>query len=84
MGEPPRIEELFTGIDKVYDALVPFAILLAVLFVVIGGYMWMTSSGEPEKVKKAQGTLTWAIIGLIFILIVSLILNGIVDYVGKL
>jgi len=84
MEEPPRIEEFFRGIDTVYDALVPFAILLAVLFVVIGGYMWMTSSGEPERVKRAQGTLTWAIIGLIFILIVSLLLNGIVDYVGDL
>jgi hypothetical protein len=84
MEEPPRIEEIFTGIDKVFKTLVPFAVFLAVLFIVIGGYMWMTSSGEPERVKKAQGTLTWAIIGLIFVLLVYLILNGIVDYIEGL
>jgi type IV secretory pathway VirB2 component (pilin) len=84
MEEPPRIEEIFTGIDKVFKTPVPFAVFLAVLFIVIGGYMWMTSSGEPERVKKAQGTLTWAIIGLIFVLLVYLILNGIVDYIEGL
>jgi hypothetical protein len=82
--EPPRIEKIFTGLDNVFDAVFPFALLVAVLFFIIGGYLWMTSSGDPEKVKRAQGTLTWAILGLIFVLLVSTILDGIIEYIGKL
>lgn len=84
MGEPARIEQMFLGIDKVIDILLPLGILLAVLFVVIGGYMWMTSSGEPDRVKSAQGTLTWAVVGLIFVLIAYLLVKAVVDYVGGL
>jgi hypothetical protein len=28
---------------------------------IYGGYLWMTSGGEPDKKKRAQGTLTWSI-----------------------
>lgn len=81
MDEPRRIEEIFTSIDSILDYLLPFGILVAIIFVIIGGYMWISSTGNPDKVKQAQGTLTWAIIGLIFILLTSLLLQTLVDYV---
>jgi len=45
--------------------------LLAIIFIVLiilAGYRWMTASGNEEKIKKAQETLTTAIIGLIIVL----------------
>lgn len=78
--EPPKIGELFAGLDSFLEMLLPFGVLVAVVFIVIGGYMWMTSAGNPDKVKQAQGTLTWAIIGLIFILVASLLITTIIDY----
>jgi magnesium-transporting ATPase (P-type) len=79
--EPPKIERFFTSFDKVFDYLLPIGVILSVVFVIIGGYMWMSSSGNPEKVKQAQGTLTWAIIGLIFVLIAALLVRVLVDYI---
>ncbi len=81
MDEPARIEEIFTSLDKVLDFLFPFGVILALAFVVVGGYMWMSSAGNPDKIKQAQGTLTWAIIGLIFVLISGLLLNTLIDYI---
>jgi TRAP-type C4-dicarboxylate transport system permease small subunit len=81
MAEPKKIEALFDNIDSLLDYLIPFAILAAIIFVIVGGYMWISSTGNPDKVKQAQGTLTWAIIGLIFVLLVSLLLQTLVDYV---
>lgn len=78
--EPPRIEEMFSGFDTFIDILLPLGVLIAVAFVVIGGYMWMTSAGNPDKVKQAQGTLTWAILGLIFVLLASLLIQTLIDY----
>jgi len=77
---PPKIEELFYSIDGLFKYLIPVGIFLAIAFVVVGGYMWMTSAGNPDKVKQAQGTLTWAIIGLVFILLVGLLLRTVIDY----
>ena len=79
--EPLRIEALFSGFDNILEFIFPFAIILAVAFVIIGGYMWMSSAGNPEKVKQAQGTLTWAILGLVFVLLVRLLLGTLVDYI---
>jgi hypothetical protein len=45
--------------------------LLGVFFVVliiIGGVQWMTSQGNDEQIKKAQGLIKNAIIGLIVVL----------------
>lgn len=42
-------------------------LIILVLFImfVIGAFNYLTSFGNPEKVKKAQGTLKFAIIGFI-------------------
>jgi len=79
--EPPTIENLITSIDGVLEYLVPVAALVAVVFIIIGGYMWMTSAGNPDRVKQAQGTLTWAVIGLIFVLLTGLLVRGLLEYV---
>jgi hypothetical protein len=43
-----------------------FGIALFAMFV-YGGVMWMMSSGDPQKLNKAQGTLLWAFIGILIL-----------------
>jgi hypothetical protein len=38
---------------------------IAILFFVIAAYRLLTSQGDPEKLKKAQTQITWAIVGII-------------------
>lgn len=40
---------------------------LALVMFVYGGITWMTSSGNPEKVKKGRDVLIWAAIGLFIV-----------------
>ena len=49
-------------------------IILFIMFV-IGSFLWMTSLGNAEKIKKARGTLTFAIIGTVLFVGAYLILN---------
>lgn len=44
------------------------AIGLAVIAIIIGGYMYITAYGETEKHERAIRTLTYAIIGLVIAL----------------
>jgi len=82
--EPPRLQSLFGNLDELTDYLIPIGIFLAVLMVIVGGYLWMASAGNPEKVKQAQGTLTWAIIGLVFIAIAVLLVNLVIQSISNL
>lgn len=41
--------------------------LIAVVFVIFGGIMWMTSAGNEEKITKAKKIITSALIGLIVV-----------------
>jgi len=54
---------------------------LTLLIFVAGGFLWLTSMGNPEKVKKGTDTMLWAIVGLFIIFgsyaILSVILNAI-------
>ena len=45
--------------------------LLGVIFVILltyGGFLWLTAAGEDDKVKKAQGLMWNAIIGLLIVI----------------
>lgn len=42
--------------------------LIAVVLVIYGGFLWMTASGNPDKVDKAKKILISAVIGLVIIL----------------
>lgn len=76
---PPTIASIATVLDSVMNIVFPIAGVLCVVFIIIGGYMWIASAGDPSKVKQAQGTLTWAIIGLVFVLVSVLVVKTIVN-----
>jgi hypothetical protein len=51
-----------------------FVVLLLFIMLVVGGFNYLTSFGNAEKVKKAQGTIKFAIIGFFLFLLSYLIL----------
>lgn len=55
-------------------------IILAVVFVLIAAYKYLTSSGEPEKVSSANKTILYAVIAVV----VALLAKGIPMFAGSL
>lgn len=51
-------------IAKIFDVLTIAAVILAVGFVIYSGIKYIMSSGDAAKIKEAQATITYAIIGL--------------------
>ena len=56
--------------------------IVAVIVVIIGGVLYMTSSGEPGKVKKAKDTILYGIIGLIICALAFAIVNFVISQIG--
>lgn len=52
------------GITKIIRLVFAFLGMLAVLFIVIGGYRYITSSGDDKKAAQGKKTIQWALIGL--------------------
>ncbi len=60
---------LFTKIIPfLIDWAINLAMGLAVIAIIIGGYMYLTAYGDTEKHQRAIRTLTYAIIGLVIAL----------------
>lgn len=52
-----------------------FIVLVLFIMLVVGAFNYLSSFGNPEKIKKAQGTIKFAIIGFALFVISYLILN---------
>lgn len=60
------------------DLISPFlevATGVAIFFIVLGGFLWVTAMGRQEQLDKAKKTLTWAIIGFLIIIFSYLIVQ---------
>lgn len=62
-------------ISNIISFAIPFAGVVAVFFIVLSGIKFLTSGGDPGKVEGAKRTLTFAIIGLVIILLVFVIIK---------
>lgn len=66
------LEFVFSNIVSAASGLI---ILVLFVMFVVGSFQYLTSFGNPEKVKKAQGTLKFAVIGFILFISAFLILK---------
>ena len=55
-------------IGNVISSLLLFLGALATLMFIYGGFTLILSGGNPERIKKGQTTIVWAIIGLAVVL----------------
>ncbi len=60
--------DLNVVIARLIQALLGIVGGLALLMFIWGGFLWLTSMGSPDKIKKGKDTLIWATIGIAIIL----------------
>ena len=74
--EIAQVESFIRNVIKVIAGL---AGLVATGFFVIGGFGYITSSGNPEHLERAKRTLLWSGIGLAIVIAAFVISNIIVS-----
>ena len=60
-----------------------FAGLAALLYLLLGAFSWVTSSGDKENVKKAQDKIQAAVVGLVILVVVLVIIATLEQLVLK-
>lgn len=71
---PPKVTNPVQGsfqtvLVNIINGLLVFAAAVAILFLIVGGFRYVTSTGNAEQVEAAKKTVLYAIIGLIIIFI---------------
>jgi hypothetical protein len=74
-----QLQDLFTRFLNISIGLA-FIVLTVVL--VIAGIKFLTSGGEPKAIQSAGQTVTWAILGILFLALAWLILKLIGAFTG--
>lgn len=63
----------------VVNYLLSIAGLLAVLFIIIGGFRFMTAGGNEEASDKAKKTIINALVGIVVVILSFAIVRGIAN-----
>lgn len=70
-------------ISQIIQWLLSFALGLAVLFVVIGGFRYMISGGNEEAADTAKNTVVNALIGIVLIILSYSIVQVVVNLISQ-
>lgn len=60
---------------NILNVILTISSALAVLFIIIGGLQYMTAAGDEKKTGVAKKTMTYAIIGLLLVILSLVIVN---------
>jgi hypothetical protein len=64
-GADYEIADFFLLLAAVLRLIFTATAILAVIYIILGGYYYVMAYGNPETIQKGKSTITWAIIGLI-------------------
>ena len=81
-GDVAKLKDLEGVFGNVVNAVLGLAGIVLFIMLILGGFSYITSGGDPKKVESARNTLTYAIGGMIFIALAYLILKFIEVFTG--
>lgn len=82
-GFNPEFTNLASVVTAALKYIFPIAGILLLLYLVWGGFSYLTSIGDPKKAEAARGRITSAIIGFV-IIFTAFWLVQILEYVFRL
>ncbi|HLC38905.1 MAG TPA: hypothetical protein VJJ80_02140 [Patescibacteria group bacterium] len=62
-------------IGNVINVALTLAGAIAIIYIIIGGYKYIISAGNPDAIAQAKSTILWAVIGLVICFAALAIIN---------
>jgi len=69
---------------SIINALMPLFLALAIFFLVLAGFKFITARGEPGKIKEAQQTFLWTLVGIACVVSGKIIVAVLLDILKKI
>ena len=77
------VNEFPKAVQNIVSAIIVVIGIVAVIFIVVGGIQYITSSGDAAKTKKAKDTILYACIGLVIAALAFAIVNFVITDILK-
>ena len=78
LSNPLASNDVRVIIGTIIKAALGLSGTIALVMIVWGGFLWLTSQGNAEKIEKGKQVLLWATIGLVVIFFAYTIVNTII------
>jgi hypothetical protein len=82
MNDPATLQNLEFVFKRVIEIALGFGGIILFIMLLIGGFRYLTSGGNPKNAEAAKNTLTYAIAGLALVVLAYLILAFIQKFTG--
>lgn len=82
MSDPATFKDLEFIFTRVLNVIVQIAVVAVFIMLLLGGFKFLTSGGDPKAAESAKNTITYAIFGLIALIGIWLILKFIEVFTG--
>ncbi|OGI27178.1 MAG: hypothetical protein A2359_01435 [Candidatus Moranbacteria bacterium RIFOXYB1_FULL_43_19] len=81
-GNPLNASDLSTVLTNIMSYLKKIAGSIALIFIILGGIMYMVSAGDKERMEKAKNTLIYALAGFAIVVASSSFTSEIQNALG--
>lgn len=72
--KPATLVGIVDILENVISILAPIAGIAFFIMLLVGGFQFVTSGGDPKAAGQARATLTYAVIGIVLVVAAWLIL----------
>jgi len=79
---PAGLDQIEQIMGNVISVIVGLGFVAMLVLLVMAGLKYLTSGGEPKAIQSAHYTLTWALLGVVFMAVAWLILQLIESFTG--
>ncbi|OGE28327.1 hypothetical protein A2867_04935 [Candidatus Daviesbacteria bacterium RIFCSPHIGHO2_01_FULL_40_11] len=80
--EPAGLTELENLFGNIISVIVGLGFIAMLVLIVMAGFKYLTSGGEPKAIQSAHHTLIWALLGILFMAIAWLVLQLVSNFTG--
>ncbi len=77
--QPSSGTDLLAKLQAIIQMFSMFVGAAAILFIIVGGFQFITAAGNQENMKRAKSTVMYSIIGLVIAILAYAIVNFVVQ-----
>ena len=81
-GNGMQTAELPKLVKNIINVILYAVGIVAVVMMILGGFQYITSSGDAAKVTKAKNTILYGIVGLVIAILAYAIVNFVITNIG--
>lgn len=80
--KPAGLDQFEAMVGQLVSVIVGLGFVATLVMLIMAGFKYLTSGGEPKAIQAAHQTATWALLGILFLAVAWLLLQLIQGFTG--